>query len=412
MKIHYHSDCVFFAGCENMIANFLNDVDHNEISFSYVYSKEYQSGLRARVAAISKDIYPLKFKLINFMFNKPIPSDNLIVIFFYKILKLILTIPYGAIVFSRLWFLFYRIKPEVLHVNNGGYPGAFTCRIAPLAAKAAGIKHVVMVVNNLAVNYESIARLIQKPFDILVSNSVDRFVTGSIVAKERLSEVLSLKKEHVISIYNGVNLRTSNERKEATVHRLVNDESVGLVVGVISLLEKRKGHIVLLEAINYLSKNKLINEKQVLFLIEGKGDEYDRLTDYVSKSGISAYVRFIGHEKNIMNLMNIIDVLVLPSISNEDFPNVIIEAMGMGIPVIASRLAGTPEQVDIGKTGLLVEPKDVQGLAEALLILIKNEDLRKAMGRNSLIKFNKEFLSEVSLKKYYSLYDELRGNKC
>ena len=108
--------------------------------------------------------------------------------------------------------------------------------------------------------------------------------------------------------------------------------------------------------------------------------------------------------------MSALDVLILPSVQDEDFPNVISEAMALGKPVIASRLAGTPEQVLDGDTGLLVDPYDVQQLAGAILQLASNPNLRESMGLAALQRFGNHFTSQIALSNYAKLYAEIIEN--
>jgi glycosyltransferase involved in cell wall biosynthesis len=108
--------------------------------------------------------------------------------------------------------------------------------------------------------------------------------------------------------------------------------------------------------------------------------------------------------------MNALDVLVLPSVENEDFPNVVIEAMALGKPVIASRLAGTPEQVDQGVTGLLVEPHRADQLAGAMNDLLIDSQLRARMGVSAAHCFNNKFTSGKAVSNYMNVYKKLIGS--
>ena len=121
-------------------------------------------------------------------------------------------------------------------------------------------------------------------------------------------------------------------------------------------------------------------------------------------AGLEQRCRFIGAEAHVMNLMSAVDVLVVPSVSHEDFPNVILEAMGLGKPVVASRLAGTPEQVDDEHTGLLVPPGDAAALALALRRLVLDPALRDEMGRAGRRRFEERFTAEVAVRRYAELY--------
>jgi glycosyltransferase involved in cell wall biosynthesis len=88
-------------------------------------------------------------------------------------------------------------------------------------------------------------------------------------------------------------------------------------------------------------------------------------------------------------------ILVLPAIRGEGLPNVILEAMSVGIPVIATRVAGIPDVVKDGETGILVEPRDSEALREAILKLSRDERLRKKMSANCLREIRKYYWDNI-----------------
>ena len=144
-----------------------------------------------------------------------------------------------------------------------------------------------------------------------------------------------------------------------------------------------------------------------VLLIEGSGGIEGDLKSVVAKCDLNNEVRFVGREKQVFNLMNAVDIMVLPSIANEDFPNVILEAMSLGKPVIASRISGTPEQVIDQESGLLVEPRDVEGLADAISLLLNDEELRTSISHNACERFEQMFSARVAVLRYCQLYDKL-----
>jgi len=179
-----------------------------------------------------------------------------------------------------------------------------------------------------------------------------------------------------------------------------------LLIAVVANLEERKGHIYLFKALKSL-KDQGYESRLPLVLIEGTGTTFDDLMRFVRKEGLENDIKFIGTEANVFNLIDAVDIIALPSISNEDFPNVILEAMSFGKTVIASRLAGTPEQVDHMQSGILVEPKDVEGLAQAIWQVVEDETSRKRLGKNALQRFNDRFVANISVANYVSLYLKL-----
>jgi L-malate glycosyltransferase len=303
-----------------------------------------------------------------------------------------------------LYWVFRRIAPDVLHINNGGYPGALSARAAALAGKCAGIPVKIMVVNNMAVNYSRFSRWQDYPIDFLVARVVDLFVTGSQAANFELGQVLRLPPQKLRFIHNGIPVRERTETGLETLSRLIPGRVSGITIGVVALLVLRKGHRVLLEAINLLYNNKRLPVGGVTVLIEGEGILLKDLLDYVDSHGLSEVVRFVGRESNIINFIAALDVLVLPSIQNEDFPNVILEAMSLAKPVVATKLAGIPEQVLDEETGLLVEPGDVEQMAIAIERIVVNEEDRIRMGHSAFKRFSEKFTDDVSLKNYFFMY--------
>jgi glycosyltransferase involved in cell wall biosynthesis len=405
--IHYHSDCPFFAGCESMLVNFWSSPalrSQFDVSFSYHDTQRYTEGLMQR-AKPDFPVYPLRFPdpyvLAAVPERWPYPLRRGAQV----ISSLLSSLPILAYEIWVLYKLFARLRPDILHVNNGSYPAALSARAATIAAKLAGVPQVVMVVNNLADDYRRPSRWKGYPLDRLVVRSVNKFVTGSVAAASQLEKVLRLDERQCLPIQNGIALRQATETREETRKRLGLEKFDGVIYGVVALMIPRKGHRVLLESMAKLLGTACANNIKIL--IEGDGPLRGDLQAFVADSRLSDHCVFIGDEKNVMNFMALLDVLVLPSVDEEDFPNVILEAMGMGKPVIASRLAGTPEQVVDGETGLLVAPRDVDQLAAAISRLGLDGQLRMQMGQAGLRRFQERFTAEVAVRNYVSLYQSL-----
>ena len=406
IKVHYHSDCPFFAGCENMLTNFFNSEKfrkNHDVSFSYRYSVKYSQGLTLRLTN-QLPVYPLvflNFSEFSFFDNRLLNKLAILT------LRLLLTLPEFFYQIFILFRLFRKIKPDILHINNGGYPGALSARAAVVAAKLSGVPKVLMVVNNLALNYKRFSRILDFPLDILVGKLADLFITGSQVASLKLISVLNISSMKVKAVHNGISLRKVSCGKKITRQRLGLENFNGVVFGVVALLVERKGHQVLLEAIKNIVEDNRVTDDGFKVLIEGEGPLLKELSDFINKNELNGWVRFVGVEANIVDFISILDVLVLPSIRDEDFPNVIIEAMALGKPVIASRLAGTPEQVVNGITGILVEPNRPTDLDSAICYLVSHPIKRVKMGQAGLMNFKAKFTCQRALDNYSDIYTRL-----
>jgi len=318
-------------------------------------------------------------------------------IFNYILLIRVWVFCWNTIVFYKEW---RKKEIDILHINNGGYPAAISCLSASVAGKLLNIKTVLMVVNNLAPP-SRFYRWQDIVINFLVKRSVTTFITGSINTKNFLQQLLKLESHRFKTLYNGISIRPITETREQTRARLGVKNK--LVFGVVALLEKRKGHHILIESVSLLTKS-LSTEIVPIFLLEGDGTEKENLMKLVEKYDLNSTVQFIGNEKNIFNFIQSLDVLLLPSISNEDFPNVILEGMSLGKPVIASRIAGTIEQVIDGITGFLVQPANPVELAEKIKKIIEEESLIESMGSAGKNRFQNEFTSKVAIRRYIDLY--------
>jgi glycosyltransferase involved in cell wall biosynthesis len=380
-----------------------------ELSFSYRYSVAYHRGLRARLQKPIREI-PLALPEVE-GFTAYISRVKPAIV--RKLLSLVVQLILKYLFFLydifRLYLLLLRVKPDILHINNGGYPAAFSCLAAVFAAKLARIKRVVFVVNNVAVPYDSWPRVINKPIDRFVARNTTVFVTGSRYAGRKLSEVLHLEEGKVINIPNTVMARPITEPKES-VRASLALTSEDVVIGTVGLLEERKGHQYLIEAFAKL-RDAYEGFPKLKLIIEGKGTEAERLKRLVQFHNLDERVFFFHDTQNIFSLMNIFDIFIISSIANEDFPNVVLEAMSLGKPIIGTRLAGISEQIAHMENGLLVQAKDVAALAEAILMLVKDNDKRLDMGKRSLQRFNELFSYDQVITMYRQLYEDLQHNR-
>jgi glycosyltransferase involved in cell wall biosynthesis len=404
--IHFHSHCASFAGCENMLQYCFQDEEFRRqyrITFSYQQSPVYEAGFRRRVGG-QLETLPCRFLDLDEQTSSIEPAALRGAI---KAVSYALLVPYWYVLWNMfvLYRIFRRCEIDVLHVNNGGYPGARSCLSAVLAARLCEIPAIVYVVNNMAQPYTSPSRWLDFPLDRLAVALVSRFVTGSEAARKRLVTVLGVPAARVAAIHNGSRAPEITETRQAVRERLGAPED-GKVIVVGAALELRKGHMVLLRALRVMREELGLRELP-LVLCAGDGPERARLEEFAGEAEISDRVRFIGHEPRMMNLLAAADIVALPSIGNEDFPFVILEAMSLGKAIVATTVAGIPEQIEDGRSGLLVRPADVYGLANALSRLMADEPLRGVLGENAAARFSLLFQARTAVDKYRALYSSL-----
>ena len=408
-KILFYSDCPFFGGCENMLISLFNNPNINQkfnIIFSYNYSKQYAETFHSRLKTNLYEI-PIKLPTISSLFSTINKLKIRSVIKFLKAIVIILCLQYFFLIYDilKLFLIFKKVKPDILHINNGGYPGAHSCISAVFAAKLAKVKKTVFVINNIIVPYNSFFRHIEKPIDRFVKNNTTLFITGSKYARNKLRDLWNLPQEKVTNIPNTVMPRPMVEARESLLKRLgITNNST--ILGNIALLEPRKGQRYLIEALAIVRET-FDNFENVILIIEGVGKEKEHLKKLVSDLKLEKNIIFLENEKNIFDIINIFDIFILPSIEYEDFPNVVLEAMSLGKPVIGTRLAGIPEQIEDGINGFVVNPGDAKDLSQTILTLVQDEGKRTGMGTRSLERFNRLFSYEKVIDKYINLYKDI-----
>ncbi|MEO2055134.1 MAG: glycosyltransferase [Nitrospira sp.] len=174
--------------------------------------------------------------------------------------------------------------------------------------------------------------------------------------------------ERVVFIRNGVDLPPQRQDEDTISQcRLL----------FVGNLVPGKGVHHLIEALSHV----LREEENVHLRVIGDGSEKKRLKEQINHSGLNAVVEFVGVQSpdQIPYWMKKSDCLVLPSLW-EGTPNVVLEAMACGLPVVASDLPGISEVMTHGVHGLLSKSEDVQGLAQNLLAVVRNKGLRLQMG--------------------------------
>lgn len=154
----------------------------------------------------------------------------------------------------------------------------------------------------------------------------------------------------------------------------------------------------------------LKREPRALLLLVGDGPEERLLRSRAAELGLGGSVRFLGFRQDIPSLLALAEALVLPSL-NEGFGLVLLEAMAMGKPVVASAVGGIPEVVLDGRTGLLVPPADPEALAVAILRLLEDPRAAQRLGEAGRERARESFSREAFIQAHRKLYGELLGLK-
>jgi glycosyltransferase involved in cell wall biosynthesis len=126
----------------------------------------------------------------------------------------------------------------------------------------------------------------------------------------------------------------------------------------------------------------------------------------VEESGLREKVTFVGFTSEVQRYLQQADICLLISHS-EGLPLSILEAMSIGLPIIASNVGGICKQVKQGYNGFLVEKKDVQDLTEKIKLLMNSPTLRREMGKNSRSLYEQEFQLDKMVDKTIAVYQSI-----
>lgn len=180
-------------------------------------------------------------------------------------------------------------------------------------------------------------------------------------------------KEHQIGIiHNGVSVTPDTPLFD--VQRIVPQAESRMMILTAGRLDPQKGFMNLLE----VAKRAKAMNRSWIFVIAGEGPLKNQIEDRIADYGISDTVRLIGFQSEIRSLMKSSDVFILPS-RFEGMPNVVMEAMAEGTPVVASDVNGIKELMIDGETGYLVSPDNTDDFVDRL-VRLEDRDRRTQMG--------------------------------
>jgi glycosyltransferase involved in cell wall biosynthesis len=152
--------------------------------------------------------------------------------------------------------------------------------------------------------------------------------------------------------------------------------AAAMAIGTVGRLDEVKGHRTLIAAIPHI----LTKHPRAYFLLLGDGPEHQSLQAQAERAGVLEHVRFCGHVDDVENILPGLDLFVLPS-NYECSPVALLEAMAVGLPLVANRVGGIPEMVENDVNGLLISPASSSELAAAVNVLLADEGLRDRLGR-------------------------------
>ena len=198
-------------------------------------------------------------------------------------------------------------------------------------------------------------------------------ITITDFTRRYLIDTYQIPAEKVALIYQGTDTDRFRHIDRAVTearNRYPLPENASPVLGSIGSFEHRKGHPVLFEALAELVHNALPDAH---LMMVGDGPDEAMLKEKAKLLGLERNISFFPFTSQPDLIFELLDITVLPSLYKEGLPNVLLESMSMGVPVVSSNIGGVAEIVLDGETGYMVEPGDKFALVEAILIIWGNQ---------------------------------------
>ncbi len=378
IKILFVIDNIFFGGGERAFAQIINGLDREKYE---IYAACLPGGIFGEKIKTSAKVLP--FNLRN--------RFNLVRI--YQLAKI-------------------KKEKNIQIVHSQGARADFFARIAArLARVPAMVSTIAMPVEGFDVGI--IKKIMYILLDGFSEKFMDRFIVVSEALRKRLIKKHRIPPEKVVKIYNGVKINSvqhqTKDEKKNLIQELKFPENIALV-GTIGRLVWQKGLPFFIQAIKQIIDNRWQTPGEVKFLIVGEGNERESLENMVRKLGIEKNVIFTGFRKDVKEILEALDILVLPSI-REGQPIILLEAMAMGKPVVATDIEGVNETLVNGITGILVLPQNSFVLAEAIIRLLKDRKKAQEMGQMGRKVVEEKFNLKDKIEQHKRLYEAIVAEK-
>jgi sugar transferase (PEP-CTERM/EpsH1 system associated) len=302
----------------------------------------------------------------------------------------------------QLFRIFRRLKPAIVHSRNKSGLDAL------LPARLAGVPHCVHGEHGWDVHdldgrsrKEQVLRKLHAPL-------VERYVTVSRSLRDYLVERVGIRPERITTICNGVDtdkFQPADPKPAGLLPASVTGEGL-VVIGTVGRLQPVKDQQTLLRAFAELVGEGGDAAASARLLLVGNGPLRAALEQQAQALGIAHLTTFAGDRTDVAQLLQCMDVFVLPSLA-EGISNTVLEAMATGLPVLATRVGGNVELVQDGDNGALFEPGDVATLKRLLAGHLADPVARRRRGGRSRQLAVESFSLKAMVEGYRGAYERL-----
>jgi glycosyltransferase involved in cell wall biosynthesis len=232
----------------------------------------------------------------------------------------------------------------------------------------------------------------------------DRVITSGESIRQAMINNNRMSSDLIVSIPAGIDTKQfSLQREMADIRPLFQIPKESFIVGIVGVLRSWKGHHDLIAATKHI-RDKI---PELKILIVGEGPQRSAIEQHVIEAKLSDIIILTGHQKDPAPFMKAMDVVVLPSYANEATSQVLPQAMAMRRPVISTDIGSLPEVVINEKTGLSIQPRDIDALAGSIIRLYNNRELRKKLATAGYAHVQSKFTFDRMIDATEEVYQKL-----
>jgi glycosyltransferase involved in cell wall biosynthesis len=292
----------------------------------------------------------------------------------------------------RLSRVIKQLKPDIVHAHD---PHAVA--MASTALSIASPSPRPPLVASRRIEF----RIARNSFSRWKYSQVDCFLAISRAVRDRLvSDGIPSRKVEVV--HEGVDVERVAAARSGNVHAALFLPTHAPIVGNVGALVAQKDHHTLIEAAALVVRD----VPDTRFVILGEGELRPALEDHIRQKHLERHVFLAGFRADVLELLKDFDVFALSSM-HEGMCTSLVDAMAAAKPAVATAVGGVPEVLADGDTGFLVPAKDHHALAERIVRLLRDEELRRQMGAAGLARARRLFTVERLVEETAAVYEGL-----
>ena len=306
----------------------------------------------------------------------------------------------GYLEFNKTWKICrYVIKYHISIINSFDLKDLFlgTAIKCLSGRKIRTVHHSVDLLHHYGVRHKFFLLILLKLTDIVLCNS----------GKSReLLKTFFVPEKKISVIRNGIDIdffkkEISQSERFRKSHGIEKND---FILGTVANFRKIKNYPFLMSAFKILFHR----NKNLKLICVGGGYYLSDIKRMALEYHLEKAIIFTGYSRNVVEYLSLMDVFVLCSLK-EGFPNVLLQAMAMSLPVVSANVGGCPEIVDHMNNGILYPSNDLEKFIEAIVTLTTDADLAGRLGSNAKRTVEEKFSLNRMIEKYATFYDELSG---